>query len=155
MILVESNKTYIPIELNIMNSHPEHNLISDGKEILTEQDMLEEHEEGKELDKERYLVKVKNDFIGIIDFIMENPRDQKPWLGLFIIHQDWVGKEYTKQAYLLYEDLMKSREVNTVRLGCFKGNTRGMNFWKKQGFTEVKEIEYKGKPMFIMEKGFE
>ncbi|MDZ5470900.1 GNAT family N-acetyltransferase (plasmid) [Bacillus sp. 31A1R] len=152
MKLIESNPSLISIELEIMNSHPYHNLVSEGRKLLTEDDMMEEHEESSELNKERYLIEYVDKYIGIVDFIMKNPRDDKPWLGLFIIHQDWTGKGLSEEAFNVYESLMKSRGIKEVRLGCFVNNERGLHFWKKQKFEIVKEIEFKDKPMYVLEK---
>ncbi|MGA9226550.1 MAG: GNAT family N-acetyltransferase [Mesobacillus sp.] len=152
MEFYKSNKEMISIEMEIMNSHPDYNLLADGKKFLAEVDLLEEHEEEEELDKERYLLKVEDAFIGIIDFILENPRDMKPWLGLLIIHKDWTQKSFAGKALAKYEELMRSRDINEVRLGCFTANTTGMKFWERNGFQKVKEISYQEKPLWIMEK---
>ncbi|MFE8703252.1 GNAT family N-acetyltransferase [Cytobacillus sp. FJAT-54145] len=151
MKFIKSNKTYIPIELAIMNSQPEHNLVSEDRELLTDEDLLEEHEEHKDK-KERYLISLDDEFIGIVDFIMENPRDLKPWLGLFIVHKNWEGKGVAQEAYTWYENLMKARGVGEVRLGCFKNNLKGLTFWRRQKYEIVKEIDFKEKPMFVLEK---
>ncbi|MEH7884955.1 GNAT family N-acetyltransferase [Bacillus sp. JJ1609] len=152
MEFYKSNKEMISIEMEIMNSHPDYNLLADGKRFLADEDLLEEHEEEEELDKERYLLKVDDAFIGIIDFIMENPRDKKPWLGLLIIHNDWTQKSFAGKALAIYEELMRSRNIKEVRLGCFTANTTGMKFWERNGFHKVKEISYREKPLWIMEK---
>lgn len=153
MEFIKSNKDLIPSEMEIMNSHPDYNLLSEGKAVLTYEDLIEEHEE--ELEKERYVIKVENDMIGIIDFIMENPRDHKPWLGLLIIHKTWTGHSYAKQALKKYEDLMRERNVFAVRLGCLTENINGMSFWQQNGFQNVKEISFRKKPLWIMEKKLE
>ncbi|QOR65989.1 hypothetical protein IM538_19620 [Cytobacillus suaedae] len=48
-----------------MNSNPSFNLISTGKKILTYEDVLTEHEESTNIEKERYLIIYKNAYIGI------------------------------------------------------------------------------------------
>lgn len=152
MEFYESNRDLIMIEREIMNTHPEYNLLADEKKFLTEEDLLEEHEEADGLDKERYLIKVDDDFIGIIDFIMENPRDKKPWLGLLIIRKDWTRKSFAGKALSKYEELMRGRNITEVRLGCFTDNSTGMQFWEKNDFQKVEEISFKEKPLWIMEK---
>jgi len=148
----KSNKEMISIEMEIMNSHPEYNLLADGKRVLSEADLLEEHEEDGVMEKERYLLKDNDAFVGIIDFIMENPRDEKPWLGLLIIHHDWTRKSFAAKALAKYEELMRSRNIKEVRLGCFTANSTGMKFWERHGFHKIKEISYREKPLWIMEK---
>jgi RimJ/RimL family protein N-acetyltransferase len=152
MKFVKSNPAQIPVEMEIMNSHPDYNLLSEGKRILDEKDLMEEHEEGKELEKERYLIEAEGKLIGIIDFIMRNPRDGKPWLGLLIIHKDWTRKSIAEKALAMYENMMVNRGIAEVRLGCFAANEPGLSFWTKQGFQRFKQIQFRDKPLWVMEK---
>lgn len=152
MEFILSSRDMITIELDIMNSHPEYNLLSDGKKYLTKEDMMEEHDEGNELEKERYLIKYEDQYIGIIDFIMENPRDQMPWLGLLIIHKDWNNKSLAKLALSKYVEIMRSRNISEVRLGCYAENTKGIHFWKNNGFIKIKEVILNEKQLWIMSK---
>ncbi|CAM3658262.1 GNAT family N-acetyltransferase [Mesobacillus zeae] len=152
MEFILSSIDMIEQEMEIMNSHPEYNVLADGKKVLDEEDLLKEHEEKPELKKERYLLRSDNHYVGIIEFIMDNPTDRKPWLGLLIIHNNWTKKSYAAKALAKYEEIMKSRNINEVRLGCFTANITGMNFWGKQGFRKVKEITFHEKPLWIMEK---
>lgn len=152
MKFVKSNPAQIPVEMDIMNSQPEYNLLADGKQILDEKDLIEEHEEGRNLEKERYLIEAEGKFIGIIDFIMRNPRDGKPWLGLLIIHKDWNRKSMAEKALAIYETMMLNRGITEVRLGCFAANQPGLSFWAKQGFQQLKQIQFRDKPLWVMEK---
>lgn len=152
MLLVKSDNSTVNIELAIMNSHPDHNLISEGRKFLTEEDILSDHKEEDGIEKERYLIKKHEESIGILDFTMENPKDKKPWLGLFIIHKEYEGTGLSQEAYMLYENLMKSRNVLEVRLGCYQDNVKGQGFWKRNGFNVVRETEYKNKTMLVLEK---
>lgn len=152
MEFVKSGRNTILAEIEIMNSQPEYNLLADGKEVLDEDDLLEEQEEKKELGKERYLIKVGNRLVGIMDFIMENPRDQKPWLGLMIIHRNWTRKSYGAAALAMYEEMMRERGIKEIRLGCLTDNTTGMAFWEKHKFNRVEEIIFRDKPLWVMEK---
>ncbi|WP_417900751.1 GNAT family N-acetyltransferase [Bacillus haimaensis] len=149
--LMVSGKSFINEEMEIMNSQPDYNLLSDGKPSLDMKDILTEHEEG-EVEKERYLLKWKGKHIGIIDFTMYNPKDEFPWLGLLLVHKSFEGQGLAKKAYLLYEKLMTNRGVPAVRLGCYKDNTRGLRFWQRLGFRKIKEVLYKEKPLLVMEK---
>ena len=152
MKFVKSNPAQIPVEMEIMNSHPDYNLLSEGKRILDEKDLMEEHEEGKELEKERYLIEAEGKLIGIIDFIMRNPRDGKPWLGLLIIHKDWTRKSIAEKALAMYENMMVNRGIAEVRWGCFAANETGLSFLTKQGFQRFKQIQFRDKPLWVMEK---
>lgn len=152
MEFIRSGKETILAEMEIMNSQPEYNLLADGKKVLDEEDLLSEQEEKKELGKERYLIKAGEHLVGIIDFIMENPRDHKPWLGLLIIDRKWSRKSVGAAALAKYEQMMRERGIKEVRLGCFTDNVIGMAFWEKQNFRKVEEITFRGKPLWVMEK---
>lgn len=144
-----SNNTILT-ELDIMNSNPDFNLLSEGKEQLSEQDILHEHK--ATFAKERYLVQYESQAVGILDFMMLNPKDQTPWLGLLAIHQQHQQQGIGVKVYLHYESLMKQRGIPKVRLGCLKDNRKGFKFWSKMGFSTIKEVEYNGKPLYVMEK---
>ncbi|MFE7061390.1 GNAT family N-acetyltransferase [Sutcliffiella sp. NPDC057660] len=149
--MMVSGKSFIKEELEIMNSQPKYNILSDGKPQLDMKDILTEHEDD-EVEKERYLLKWKGKHIGIIDFTMYNPKDGFPWLGLLLIHKSFEGQGLAKEAYQHYEKLMTNRRVSAVRLGCYKDNNRGLDFWGRLGFRKIKEVQYKEKPLLVMEK---
>lgn len=150
--LEKSNDSYIETELIIMNSNPSFNLISTGKDLLSYEDVLIEHEESSNIEKERYLVKYKNDYIGILDFTMCNPNDSKPWLGLFVIHNQYHRTGIGFELYKLYEKIMIDRGVKEIRLGCLHENKLGMAFWLRQGYKVYKDIDYKGREMSCLSK---
>ncbi|QFT88649.1 Acetyltransferase (GNAT) family protein [Bacillus sp. THAF10] len=148
---IQSQQSLLQIEVDIMNSQPAYNALSSGKETLSRYDILKEQKEEK-LDKERYVIRWEENYVGIIDFTMKNPKDGNPWLGLFIIHSDWERRGLAKKAYDHYESMMKSRNVKTIRLGCLEENKKGLLYWKKLGFEKVRKVFYREKPLFIMEK---
>ncbi|KMJ58424.1 hypothetical protein AB685_11070 [Bacillus sp. LL01] len=151
LTFIKSDASFLDIELDIMNSQPEYNLISSGREKLTLHDIRKEHLEEK-VEKERYIISWEGNPVGIIDFTMNNPKDLYPWLGLFIIHTGWERKGLAQIAYQHYENLMIRRQVKTVRLGCLEENEKGLRYWRKLGFGVVKKVFYRDKPLLIMEK---
>ena len=54
-------------------------------------------------------IKLDDTYIGVMDYLMENPKDQCPWLGLLMIHADYQGFGFGTQAYSLYESEMRER----------------------------------------------
>lgn len=147
-----SNLDKMNIELDIMNSNPEFNLISIGKETLEAEDMLQSYREGQEVQAERFLIKVDNDCVGIIEFCMCNPNDRKPWLGLLVIHKSHQRKGYAKQANRLFETFMKQRAVTEVRLGVISTNYGAIEFWRSIGYNKHSEKPCKGQIIWIFEK---
>lgn len=77
--------------------------------------------------------------VGVIDYLMENPSDKMPWLGLLMIHGDYQGQGYAVEALKKYESLMRKQGKETVRLGVIKKNDHALNFWTNRGFTFYEE----------------
>lgn len=137
-------------ELEVMNSNPLYNRISEDKSFLTEADILKEHED--EIEKERYIATSEGSPIAIVDFTMCNPRDKNPWLGLFILHKNAQNKGYAQAIYSEYEELMIKRHVKEVHLGCLVKNEPGIRFWGSLGYSIYQEIDFKGKPLYCLKK---
>ncbi|MFB6469376.1 GNAT family N-acetyltransferase [Cytobacillus sp. Hz8] len=148
---IKSSLEYVSIELEILNSQPAFNLLSDNKTQLTADDLRKEFQ-SHPFEKERYLIQLNGEYAGIVDFVMENPKDHMPWLGLFIFHQKYEGKGLASQAYKIYEGMMIERGVSIIRLGCFQDNKKGLHFWEKHHFKKIKLVEFNEKPLWILEK---
>ena len=77
----------LDIVLEILNSNPQYNTIYDGNPTRT-------------IDYVRavfmnditvsYLILLNNTYIGLIDFLDCNPKDNYPWLGLLMIHSNYM-----------------------------------------------------------------
>ncbi|WP_068620875.1 GNAT family N-acetyltransferase [Paenibacillus tuaregi] len=142
----------IRVEVEIMNSNRAFNLMSNDKEELTEQDILDDMNESSKLGAERVLLQVDNEYIGVMDWIMENPNDGYPWLGLLAIHKQFQRKGYARQALARYCELMRERGVSSFRIGVLVDNEPAQQFWTRMGFREVKNGKMGEKPIIIYEK---
>lgn len=141
------------MELDIINSNPYYNLVSKDKEQLTLTDVAEEIREVLQMGAERYLLRDGEMYIGIIDFLMENPRDEYPWLGFLIIRKDLQGRGYGTRALEMYFQMMKERQVTAVRLGVLLHNEPGHRYWTGQGFIAVDRVEMAdGKMVVVYER---
>lgn len=143
---------HLPIELEIMNSNPEFNQISNGKSLLSEEDLDKEREEGKAVHARRYVIKGHAQYIGLIEYCPLNPNDGKPWIGLFVIHHDFHGKGLAKLAYEKAEMKLAAEGFEEVRLGVLTNNDRGNRFWERMGYTAFKEGMHDNKPIFHYQK---
>jgi RimJ/RimL family protein N-acetyltransferase len=70
----------------------------------------------------------------IVDLI-QNPNDDHPWIGAFIIHSAYHNFSFGTQAYLAFEDKLKEEGVSVLRLGVLSQNPRAKLFWERLGFT--------------------
>ncbi|KEZ52669.1 GNAT family N-acetyltransferase [Metabacillus indicus] len=146
------DKHLLDAELCIMNSNPAYNLISEDREMLNKQDIAEDREEGKAVSAKRFLIMDGDVPAGIFEYCPLNPSDQKPWIGLFILHHSYQGKGYAAAAYETAEKLLLDEGFTEMRLGVLTENERGRKFWRKMGYFAFKEGVHKGKPIIHFTK---
>lgn len=152
MSFVECSADNLEAELAIMNSNPSFNLVSNGKEELTIQEILDERNESAQIGAERFLIEVEHTYVGVIDWLMKNPNDGYPWLGLLAIKKEYQEHGYAKQALEKFYDLMKKRGVAELRIGVLVDHEPAHRFWRGQGFEEVKSSKVGDKPVLIYGK---
>lgn len=150
--LIKNDIKFMDIEKEIMNSNVEYNLIAYDKQVFGNEDILEIFKEADELQIERYLVKIDEDYIAILDYGMSSPRYQKPWLSLLAIHKKYQGLGYAKKIYMTYEELMKDQQANCIQIAVHSENEKALNFWTSLGFIKFSERTYEGKVIFSFEK---
>lgn len=118
--------------LQILNSNPYFNILSNGKPQRTLEDARSEFINDL---TESYLITLQGRYIGVIDFLSKHPKDNHPWLGLLMIHGDYHSMGYGGKAYLAFEGILKRRNYKTLRLGIIKENTNAREYWIKMGFN--------------------
>lgn len=132
MFFEEVKKETLYIALEMINSNPEYNRFENGKEARTLADMEEEFLNPNTISA---FIKLDDTYIGIIDYLLENPKDHYPWLGLLVIHADYQGYGFGSQAVAVYENEMRKRGKKSVRIGVLKENTKAQRFWESLGFV--------------------
>ncbi|MFB9330634.1 GNAT family N-acetyltransferase [Paenibacillus aurantiacus] len=152
--LVRSGLELLAEERGIMNSDPYFNRVSKDKDQLSDLEIEEEIQQAAEIGAERYLVRdAIGAFVGILDFLMRNPRDGYPWLGLLLVRKDAQGRGLGKTLLAHYEELMIERGVHAYRLGAIVENEPAHQFWSKQGCIEVGPAQLPdGKAIVVYEK---
>lgn len=140
MRLIESTPELLDEELTILNSDSFFNQVSKDKELFTEEELIQEIKDGKELGAERFLIQEGDAYVGILEYLMKNPSDGYTWLGLLQIRKEAQSHGYGRQALQLFYDIMKGREVERFRLGVIAENEPGHRFWKKQGMVPVNSV---------------
>jgi RimJ/RimL family protein N-acetyltransferase len=132
MIFEVVTKETLYIALEMINSNPEYNIYENGKEARTLADMEEEFLNPSSISS---FIKLDDTYIGIIDYLLENPKDHYPWLGLLLLHGDYQGYGFGAQAFALYENEMLKRGKSRVRIGVLKENKKAKRFWESLGFN--------------------
>lgn len=124
-------------ERSILNSVAFFNRISRDKETLDEDDVRTDRKDAEEAGAERFLIKDGAVYVGVMEYLMRNPKDGCVWLGLLVIDRRHQSKGYGRQALELFRGLMKERNVDTFRLGILMNNEPGLKFWSRNGFRRV------------------
>lgn len=150
MYFEEITKETLYIALEIVNSNPEYNILENGNELRNPSDIEEEFLNPETMS---VFIKLEDTYIGVIDFLLENPKDHFPWLGLLMIHRDYQGFGFGAQAHALYEIEMRKRGIDQVRIGVLKENLKAKRFWESLGFLYIKPaLSQNSKEIFIFQK---
>ena len=128
----EITKETLYIALEMINSNPQYNLMENKNNSRSLTDMEKEFLNPNTTSA---FIKLDDTYIGVIDYMLENPKDSFPWLGLLMIHIDYQGFGFGKQAYQHYESLMKKQGLDKVRIGVMQENTTAKHFWESLGFV--------------------
>lgn len=139
----------LDIALEILNSNPHYNILVNGNPSRT----LEEV--GNEFINqitESYFIKLNNKYIGIIDFLENNPNDNCSWIGLLMIHGDYHSMGYGSMAYLLFEEKLRKRNLANVRIGILKENSEAKRYWSSLGFAFYDNAQWENKRVECFEK---
>ncbi|QOY35690.1 GNAT family N-acetyltransferase [Anaerobacillus isosaccharinicus] len=138
------------IALEMINSNPEYNLLEHGKEMRTEKDLR------LELLNERttsVFIKLDDTYIGVIDYLVNNPKDNQPWLGVFLIHRDYQGYGFGSQAYFQFEKQLLKKAGEVIRIGVLKENRIASEYWEAKGFSYYQTtFNENGKEILCLEK---
>jgi GNAT superfamily N-acetyltransferase len=136
------------IALEIVNSNPEFNLRGYNKELRSVEELRLELLNDNTISA---FIKLDDTYIGIIDYLPSNPKDNCPWLGLLLIHSDYQGYGFGSFAYTLFEtEFLKS---DVIRIGVLKENVNARSFWEEKGFIYYQTvITDRGKEVDCFEK---
>lgn len=148
----EITKETLYIALEIINSNPYYNVVENGYD---QRELEEIEEEFLNPVTTSVFIKLDDTYIGVMDYLMENPKDQSPWLGLLMIHGDYQGFGFGTQAYALYESDIRKRGLVRTRIGVIRENVKAKQFWDSLGFLYIKTaLSENGKEIFVYEKNF-
>jgi len=135
--------------LEILNSNTHYNILENGNPLRT---IDEARNEFLNQNTESYLIYLENKYIGIIDFMKNNPNDNCPWIGLLMIHGKYHSKGYGRLVYNQFEEKLKQRGFNKGRIGILTENTAAKKFWTSLGFKFYANKQWRGKAIECFEK---
>ncbi|NLK28354.1 MAG: GNAT family N-acetyltransferase [Clostridiales bacterium] len=139
----------LDVTLDILNSNSQYNTLENGNPLRTIEDVRNEF---LNQETESYLILLENKYIGIIDFLKNNPNDDCPWIGLLMIHGEFHSKGYGKIAYNLFEEKLIEQNFKKVRIGILKDNTIAKKYWISLGFKFYANKHWQDKAIECFEK---
>lgn len=80
----------------------------------------------------------KGSIIGVLDLLTGFPTPQGLWIGLLLIHGERHGNQYGRRIVTAVLDAAKIAGYEYVQLGVIDNNQKGIRFWHKQGFTQIR-----------------
>lgn len=139
----------LEVTLSIINSNSYFNSLENGNPRRSLEEIKSEF---LNQSTESYLITLENQYIGVIDFLKNNPNDNHPWIGLLMIHGEYHSKGYGKKAYLIFEDKLKQENFHTIRIGILQDNAIAKKYWTSLGFKFYKNSQWEGKVIECFEK---
>jgi GNAT superfamily N-acetyltransferase len=128
-------KETLYIALEIVNSNPEYNLRENDREQRSAEEVRLELLNDNTISA---FIKLDDTYIGVINYLPSNPKDNYPWLGLLLIHRDYQGYGFGSLAYTLFEtEYLKS---DVIRIGVLKENVNARSFWEEKGFIYYQTV---------------
>lgn len=94
-------------------------------------------------DKKYYLGCWKNEkLVAVIDVVLDYPKHQIAWIGLFMIHGQQQQKGFGSKLFYLLQDRLAKRGYPELQLAYVKTYPEAAHFWTKLGFEPTgREIQ--------------
>lgn len=153
MLFEQSSTQLIHIEEEIINSNSFFNLISKDKPRFTTEEILDEIKQAEQIGAHRYLLKDDQEYVGVLEYLRENPNDGCTWFGLLVIRSDLHSKGYGSKALEHFYEVLRNQHIETFRIGVIAENKPAQCFWQNHGFKEIsKTTNSDNKTIFVYEK---
>ena len=88
----------------------------------------------------------------VLDLIDGYPEPDIGYIGFFMMNAALQGKQIGSAIIQDVCSYLKQIGKTAVRLGIAKDNPQANHFWKKNGFTVIKEVERDGWTILVAEK---
>lgn len=131
-----------PALLDLYNSNPDYMEYAYGKRIVTLETVEQDHKDNLAIpDSYNVLLKEResDDLVGIGQFILRNPRDEQPWLGLIMLDQRHQGKGYAREFLRTLIDWYAENGYSSLHLGVLERNQGVVPLYEKLGFFVYEE----------------
>ena len=90
--------------------------------------------------------------IAVLDLIDGYPDDDVAYIGFFMLAKEYQGSGIGSALITELCDYLKSIDFKKIRLGIDKLNPQSNHFWKKNGFTVLKEVAKEDNILLLAER---
>ena len=104
--------------------------------------------------KDKYYIGFYKDetLIAVMDLIDGYPDAQTAYIGFFMLCKAMQGQGVGSGIINEVLSYLKTAGKTAVRLAINRGNPQSTHFWKKNGFTVIKEVEKEGEMFLVAQK---
>ena len=92
------------------------------------------------------------EMVAVLDLIDGYPEPDIGYIGFFMMNAALQGKQIGSEIIQDVCSYLKQIGKTAIRLGIAKDNPQANHFWKKNGFTVIKEVERDGWTILVAEK---
>ncbi|MDR6881476.1 GNAT family N-acetyltransferase [Bacillus sp. 3255] len=131
LVLVPASPAILEDIYRIVNSNSAYNILENGNPARTYEEL---EEELNAAGQGSLLIQLDGRSVGILQYIVHNPKDGYPWLGLLMIHQEMKAKGLGKAAFAEFAGLLITQGKHAVRIGVIPENEAAKSFWLSLGF---------------------
>ncbi|MED4754364.1 GNAT family N-acetyltransferase [Brevibacillus choshinensis] len=130
--------------LHVYNSNPDFMEYSYGQRFVTVEIVEQDHADNMAFafaNSYSYCLREasSHSLIGIAQFILNNPRDGHPWLGLIMIDSRAQGKGYAKEFLDGLIDWYRENGYTSLHLAVLEKNQAVVPFYETYGFVPYEE----------------
>lgn len=140
------------IAKEMINSNKNYNVMENGIPTRTDDEMRKELYDPK---TKSLFIKADDTYIGIINYLPNNPKDDTTWIGLFLIHEDYHGYGYGTMSYAALEEMFYQESIPKLRLGILNKNKGAKRFWERNGYSFYQSSKVKDCDVDCYEKHFQ
>ncbi len=90
--------------------------------------------------------------VAVMDLIDGYPKPEIAFIGLFMMNQDYQGKQIGTSIIGEAADYLRMTGKTALRLAIDKGNPQSTHFWRKNGFEVVSESVVNGWTKLVAER---
>jgi len=139
------------IAKEMINSNKNYNVMENGIPTRTDDEIRKEFYDPK---TKSLFIKADDTYIGIVNYLPINPKDDTTWIGLFLIHEDYHGYGYGSMAYAALEEMFYQDGIPKLRLGVLEKNEGAKRFWERNGYLFYTSSKMNGTDVDCYEKCF-